>query len=479
MIMSWVIYKHTNKKTKQVYIGQTKQKPEERWQGGKGYHKNTYFRNAIEKYGWDGFTHEIIAENISTQDEANELEKYYIEKYDSFNNGYNLTKGGHDGDHLGFEVVQIEKQSLRPLRVFKSIRAASDETHINHSNISAAALRQTVSAGGFYWSYADEYDENTWFPLANNNFSPVIAIDMVFLKKVDEFSSAKEAGIAYDINPSHIIAVCRNRLSSAGGYYWCYKKDYNDDYKPKTLSFRRIIDTTTGKIYINSLTASRELKILNSSIYRCLSGELVSAGGRVFRYIDENGNIRNIERFDERPKKVCVFETKEVFESLTEAAKHFNCTKENILRCLKNPSNTVQSLHFCYFDELAKFTPVTKKDKLPVYCVELNRSFPSATVASITLNIDLSQICKCCKNYRLTAGGYHWCYLNDKNTFRILPKIQNKGSSKKIRCTETNLEFKSIKSASIATGIKSSQICACLKKRQHTAGGYHWNYVKK
>jgi hypothetical protein len=39
---------------------------------------HSIFGKAIQKYGWENFSHEILAEKL-TQSEANELEKYYIE----------------------------------------------------------------------------------------------------------------------------------------------------------------------------------------------------------------------------------------------------------------------------------------------------------------------------------------------------------------------------------------------------------------
>lgn len=99
--MKWCIYKHTNKKNGFSYIGMTHQKPEKRWgYQGKGYQKTKgHFYNAIKKYGWDNFTHEILEDNIPTLELANEREKYYIilyKTYVGFKNcrGYNLTIGG-------------------------------------------------------------------------------------------------------------------------------------------------------------------------------------------------------------------------------------------------------------------------------------------------------------------------------------------------------------------------------------------------
>lgn len=78
----WIIYKHTNKINGKSYIGQTLLETKERWRSnGCGYKQSSVFYSAIQKYGWDNFTHEILVDNIATIEEANKLEKYYIQYY--------------------------------------------------------------------------------------------------------------------------------------------------------------------------------------------------------------------------------------------------------------------------------------------------------------------------------------------------------------------------------------------------------------
>lgn len=93
--MSYVVYMHKNKTNGKVYIGQTCQNVNKRWQNGKGYEKCTLFYSAIKKYGFDGFEHIILCE-CSSQQEANLKEIEMIAYYDSTNRdkGYNLTDGG-------------------------------------------------------------------------------------------------------------------------------------------------------------------------------------------------------------------------------------------------------------------------------------------------------------------------------------------------------------------------------------------------
>lgn len=45
---TYTIYMHKNKINNKVYIGQTCQKPEYRWNNGNGYKTQTYFYSAIQ-----------------------------------------------------------------------------------------------------------------------------------------------------------------------------------------------------------------------------------------------------------------------------------------------------------------------------------------------------------------------------------------------------------------------------------------------
>jgi group I intron endonuclease len=87
----FIVYKHTNKINGKSYIGITKRTIEQRVYDG--YAGSRHFNSAISKYGWENFETTILEENL-TCDEACSKEKYYIEKYDSINNGYNLEEGG-------------------------------------------------------------------------------------------------------------------------------------------------------------------------------------------------------------------------------------------------------------------------------------------------------------------------------------------------------------------------------------------------
>lgn len=111
----YCIYKHTSPSNKS-YIGITSMNPLDRWKNGNGYSHNSYFTNAIKKYGWDNFSHEILAENL-TQEEAYQMEQKLIKEYDTFNSkyGYNLTTGGEIGKQHTNEVRQKQSELAKRL----------------------------------------------------------------------------------------------------------------------------------------------------------------------------------------------------------------------------------------------------------------------------------------------------------------------------------------------------------------------------
>lgn len=108
--MKGIIYKITNKVNNKVYIGQTRYTLEFRWRQHQHKKDNTYFHNAIHKYGIENFELEILEEcDIEL---LNSKEMFYIAKYDSFKNGYNLTIGGDGNRRLLLDSQYDEIKEL-------------------------------------------------------------------------------------------------------------------------------------------------------------------------------------------------------------------------------------------------------------------------------------------------------------------------------------------------------------------------------
>lgn len=68
-------------------------------------------------------------------------------------------------------------------------------------------------------------------------------------------------------------------------------------------------------------------------------------------------------------------------------------------------NNCLDNLEWC----TAKYNNIYSKGKA-VKCIELNKVYDCSQTAAKELNIDGSDIRKCCKGLRNTVGGYHWEY---------------------------------------------------------------------
>jgi len=108
-----IIYKATNKINGKCYIGQTRHSLAERKRAH--YNKarqgiDTHFYSAIRKYGEDNFEWEIIC-SANNKQTLNELETFYITKYDSIKHGYNMVDGG-DNNIMDIESVKTKHNAV-------------------------------------------------------------------------------------------------------------------------------------------------------------------------------------------------------------------------------------------------------------------------------------------------------------------------------------------------------------------------------
>ena len=191
--MSWIVYQHISPSNK-VYVGITKQKPEYRWDNGKGYKRCVKFFNAILKYGWDNFEHKIIAHNLK-KEEAILMEKTLIKYYKGLNLSYNITDGG-EGGRLGYHI------SLSPESRLKISKA-----HIGLKHTEATKAKMSVSRRG-------RKQSKEW--IAKRVKFHNVPIEAFIDGKWIKFESIKEASMILHIEQRNISSVCRGIRKFAG-----------------------------------------------------------------------------------------------------------------------------------------------------------------------------------------------------------------------------------------------------------------------
>ena len=119
------IYKITNIQNNKVYIGQTIRPIEQRFKRHINDALNnildTHFARAIRKYGKENFIIEQI-DTAQTQDELNQKERYWIQYYNSVNEGYNETDaiskcGGNTYQSKTKKEMEVIKEKIRQTKI--------------------------------------------------------------------------------------------------------------------------------------------------------------------------------------------------------------------------------------------------------------------------------------------------------------------------------------------------------------------------
>lgn len=173
--MKGYIYKITNKVNGKSYIGQTRYTVEFRWRQHIHKKDNVYFHNALKKYGTNNFIVETLEE--CDVEILNEREIFYIAKYNTFKDGYNLTIGGDGNRRLllddkydeikalylsGFSsnkiatLFKVDKASI--IKILKQLGVKIRSNKLNINNQELQELIKDYQSGFSLRELAKRYD---------------------------------------------------------------------------------------------------------------------------------------------------------------------------------------------------------------------------------------------------------------------------------------------------------------------------------
>lgn len=206
---TYVVYRHIFPNGK-CYIGITCAKPyTRRWTSGGRYRKQKKMNNAIEKYGWDNVVHEILFSGLSLE-KANELERVMITKYNSIENGYNISIGG--GCNKGLPCSKETREKISLSRKGKTNPRAYEN------------LRDYVTQNGA-WNKGKALTQSHYeslIPVWKKKCKPITAYDRHTMKPVYHFDSCEEAAKTLGVSPENISRCARGRRPTSKGYVWRY-----------------------------------------------------------------------------------------------------------------------------------------------------------------------------------------------------------------------------------------------------------------
>ena len=268
---NFCVYKHTSPSGK-CYIGITNQKPENRW-GHNGFNyvikkkdekfKHPYFANAILKYGWENFKHEILQSNL-TKKEASDKEKEYIAYYKQRGKSYNITDGGEGICGYKFTEEQRERLSENHKGIKQSPETIARRVAKNIGKVRTNEQKMKTSKS------VVQYD-------LQGNF-------------IAKYFGINEASKQTGINSTH-IGQCYNKTKnrkSAGGFLWAFKGDtipslYKENYNRKKV--KCVFTNGIIKQWNSMKEAMEELNISKYKLQKYCNESIKDNNGNKWEFI--------------------------------------------------------------------------------------------------------------------------------------------------------------------------------------------------
>ena len=234
----YCVYAHINKTNGKIYIGQTCKKPKERWSNGIGYKYQSHFWASIQKYGWDGFEHEIIASNL-TKEEADNFERLLIEKLNTINPdfGYNMTLGGEGRAGCFPSDETREKLSEKARERFENQEARDRQRENTRRQWKNPEIRNKMIealSGENHPLYGKHLSDETRQKMSavrqgvnNARARSVYQIDKNSNEIIKKWSYITQAGETFGTSISNIISCCKGKRKTACGFKWAYADEDN------------------------------------------------------------------------------------------------------------------------------------------------------------------------------------------------------------------------------------------------------------
>lgn len=231
----YCLYCHTNKTNGKRYFGITRTAPKRRWAAGHGYQSSRHFNFAIQKYGWDGFDHEIIADNL-TKEQACAMERDYIARFKTTDArfGYNLSEGGQSGAAgiVQSEETRAKKSAKLKGRTFteehrrKLSEAAKGRkfTEEHKANLSKARKgRKLTHEQKARISRANKGRKLTEEQREKIRESKRGMMRPVYCTETDmTYESVSAAARALGVSRSNLASTCKGKHEHVGGYHVRY-----------------------------------------------------------------------------------------------------------------------------------------------------------------------------------------------------------------------------------------------------------------
>lgn len=208
------IYKITNQLNNKIYIGKTLLTPEKRFKehcrdAFKATEKHRPLYSAMNKYGIENFKIEVVEE--CNDKILSDREKYWIEYYGSFKNGYNATIGGDGKPYLDYNLICETYKNVNNLKLTANLCHCNEDSVRNILNERAIQIKTSEEIlKELYSKLVNQYDKNDNYIQSFSSLTEAAK----WLKE-NQKAQGELRGIL-----SHIRDTANGKRKSAYNYHW-------------------------------------------------------------------------------------------------------------------------------------------------------------------------------------------------------------------------------------------------------------------
>lgn len=442
---NYLVYKHVNKINGKIYIGITGREPNARWRNGNGYKGQSYFYNAICKYGWGNFDHIIIRKGL-TLEEAELVEKILIKRYKTTNRnfGYNIRpKSNTKIPHI---IYQYDNQNGILIKVWESANQAAQTLRIKECSILNSCRTKKASKSKYFFSF--EYlgkvlDAKTLYEINYNKSKKIIVQYDLYGKFMNYYNSITDA--EKTLKRGKISLFCMISM----GYIWreatyellsqenknLTKEDFDSMLKNHKAStqfpcYQYDSNGAFIKAY-DSIESTNNEGFNPQLILKVCLKTIISHRGYYWRFTFGK-NVGDNLTYDDMMENIDCSRRKEVlqydlngnlirkYKSVTEAAKSISDQSTNISKACKRKKSIIKNSIWRYSNEPLNANEhievinFLNRKKKPVLQYDRNNNlmnqFESAADAARQTNCDPRGIIRCCNGEYSHHHNYIWKY---------------------------------------------------------------------
>jgi group I intron endonuclease len=233
---TWIVYCHTCSLTGKSYVGYTKKTLEQRWNehvalafDARTSKKKYQFNKAIQKYGVEAWSHEVIQKDLGSLEHACEVEKRLIAERNTLTpTGYNEIEGGR-GVKLTAEGKDRHRVAIKAALHRPDVRARYLEG-IRRSHCTPEFIARNKAAQKIAQNRPEVIALKRKSMLERANQPGYVGPRAKAVEQIEPstgaivatFDSVTQASKVTGINLSKITEVARGSRKRSGGFNWRY-----------------------------------------------------------------------------------------------------------------------------------------------------------------------------------------------------------------------------------------------------------------